>query len=283
MIVRGGRAFSYAVGGGFLAALVSFVVLSRGGDPKGGAGGGAGRDPIVAVPEDAAGGTGGTGVEGAVDEVVEGAMLPARSFPGKRPANRLRVQGVATSEAPSTEARHTNARKTPPRGDAASTLGAQRAVEVPAGAVHAGEPEVTSVSASVVRLGDTRVGRQDGAPVAERRRTAHGRVPEEDTFLALLSSSEATLARAQRALRPEELGSAPRKAGVGVSGVPGDAEATRRKALARGAAVVPGAVEMERECQRASILGSMPPSYCSCDVGEFEQLECRVSKAVVRN
>jgi hypothetical protein len=35
--------------------------------------------------------------------------------------------------------------------------------------------------------------------------------------------------------------------------------------------------EMQKECERAAILETMPPSYCSCEVGEFEQMECRLS------
>jgi hypothetical protein len=51
------------------------------------------------------------------------------------------------------------------------------------------------------------------------------------------------------------------------------------------ARVAVGAVkfqEMQKECQRASLLDSMPPAYCSCEVGEFEQLDCRVSSAYQR-
>jgi hypothetical protein len=40
---------------------------------------------------------------------------------------------------------------------------------------------------------------------------------------------------------------------------------------------------MEKECRRASLLDSMPPSYCSCDVGEFEQMECSVSASVAQS
>ena len=46
---------------------------------------------------------------------------------------------------------------------------------------------------------------------------------------------------------------------------------------------LPPLAEMEKECRRASLLDSMPPSYCSCDVGEFEQMECGVSALVAKS
>ena len=38
--------------------------------------------------------------------------------------------------------------------------------------------------------------------------------------------------------------------------------------------------EMNSECIRSSILQTMPPSYCSCDIGEFSEMECRLSSSV---
>jgi hypothetical protein len=46
---------------------------------------------------------------------------------------------------------------------------------------------------------------------------------------------------------------------------------------------LPPLADMEKECRRASLLDSMPPSYCSCDVGEFEQMECSVSASVAQS
>lgn len=36
--------------------------------------------------------------------------------------------------------------------------------------------------------------------------------------------------------------------------------------------------EMTRNCTRATLLGTPPPNYCSCDVGEFGEMECKPSK-----
>jgi len=43
---------------------------------------------------------------------------------------------------------------------------------------------------------------------------------------------------------------------------------------------LPSMNEMERACNRATLQESMPPSFCSCDAGEFDQLECHVSASV---
>lgn len=82
----------------------------------------------------------------------------------------------------------------------------------------------------------------------------------------------------EQVVKPQASPVALRKADLS-PGKPAQEKVTKAQARRLG---LPPLADMEKECRRAALLESMPPSFCSCDVGEFEQMECQVSATVAQ-
>ncbi len=107
--------------------------------------------------------------------------------------------------------------------------------------------------------------RSEGSAMTQDRKATGSAEDSTEALLSLL-----------RSVNTKILGDVPRTRATEMEP---DARIKKRPSAAR----TPELAEMERECRRASLLDSMPPSYCNCDVGEFEQMECSVSAALAKN
>jgi hypothetical protein len=116
-----------------------------------------------------------------------------------------------------------------------------------------------------------------GAAPARNAEASEGKTPE-DEILALARVEEAAIGLAKEDAAQQRRGKSAPKATVDLTTSPMSVS-TRPVAAAR----LPSRPEMERACEKVTLEGTMPPSFCSCEIGEFEQMECRVSVPVARN